>query len=544
MEKSIKLSFSGLTIRKDSIKRVENLIEKKIPILLIVFLSMVSVGFFIYYFQNKLGLSYNDARSHLDIGRRVVEGLKPGLAQLGSVWLPLPHFLMTPTIWIDFMWHSGLSGALQSMASFVATGYLIYLFLKNLRVSLFERLFGVAVFVANINILYLQSTAMTELLLLATMTAGVYFLIHWVNDENIFNLVKSAFFIMTSSLIRYDGWFLLFAATLIISFYAWQKIGIQKARGMIIFFCTLAGLGVVVWIIWNILIFKDPFYFAFGPFSAHAQQSQLEGAGELPTKGNLLLSLKAYSYAVMYNSYTYTAILGVLGGLVLLFDKRIKPYVRFASLALFAPFAFNILALYFGHSVLFLPEVIGITWFNVRYGMMLLPSIAIFSAYLVDRFKGVRWPIIGIFALVTVFAFLNNDAVTIDDAVYGASQKNVTEVSTWLRENTKNKPGFVLISAASHDAIIFSSSLPMKKFIHEGTGAYWDYAVEDPEKWARWIVVRTYDLNDMTFREIQDSEGFKNNYELIDHYPFADIYQLKREYVANVITTPILGKIK
>ena len=300
----------------------------------------------------------------------------------------------------------------------------------------------------------------------------------------------------------------------------------------------------MMWLIWNLLIFKDPFYFAFGPFSAHAQQAQLETAGELPTKGNLLLSFKAYFYAVVYNSYTYTAALGFFGGVMLLLDKRIKPYVRFASLALFAPFAFNVLALYLGHSVLFLPEVIGQTWFNVRYGMMLLPSIAIFSAYLISRLRHLRWPIVGVFALVTLFAFINNDAVTIDDAVYGASQKNVSEVSSWLNDNTKDKPGFILISVASHDAIIFSSGLPMKKYIHEGTGAYWDYAVENPDKWARWIVMRTHDLNDMTFREVHDAQGFINNYDLVDHYPFADIYQLKDEYAEDVITTPILGKLK
>ncbi len=543
MEKSLHISFDCLIIKKDFYRKAIEVVEAKMPVFLIVILSLVSVIFYVYYLQNKLGLSYNDARSHLNIGRRVVEGLKPGLAQLGSVWLPMTHFLMIPTIWIDFMWHSGLSGAIQSMVSFVATGYLIYLFLKNLRVGMFERLFGVLIFVANTNVLYLQSTAMTELLLLATMTLGVYFLIHWVNDENIFNLVKSAFFIMVSTLIRYDGWFLFFSAILVVSFYAWQKIGIQKAKGMIVFFCTLGGWGIFAWLIWNLLIFKDPFYFMFGPFSAHAQQLQLESAGELPTKGNLFYSLEAYFYSVIYNSYTYTTILGILGGLVLFFDKRIKPYVRLAFSTLFAPFAFNVLALYLGHSVLFLPEVIGKTWFNVRYGVMFLPSIAIFSAYLVGRLKNLRWTLIGVFFIVIFFAFVNNDAVTIDDAVYGASQKNVTEVSSWLRENTKDKPGFILISAASHDAIIFSSGLPMKKFIHEGTGAYWDYAIENPDKWARWIVMRTYDLNDMTYKEIRDAQGLKN-YDLVDHYPFADIYQLKDEYIDGVITTPILGKLK
>src|SRR6476469_2537149 len=101
----------------------------------IYILSIVSTSAFIFFYNNGLGLSYNDARSHLDIGRRVVEGLKPGIAQLGSVWLPLPHLLMVPTIWNDFMWHSGLSGALQSMASFVGTGYLVYIYLKELGVG-------------------------------------------------------------------------------------------------------------------------------------------------------------------------------------------------------------------------------------------------------------------------------------------------------------------------------------------------------------------------------------------------------------------------
>jgi len=102
-----------------------------------------------------------------------------------------------------------------------------------------------------------------------------------------------------------------------------------------------------------------------------------------------------------------------------------------------------------------------------------------------------------------------------------------------LKENTADKEGFILISAASHDAIIFSSDLPMGKYIHEGTGKYWEAALEDPDKWARWIVLRTHDMNDWTFREIKDTEGFQN-FELVDHYPFADIYELKDEFIDGV----------
>ncbi|KKQ43533.1 MAG: Glycosyl transferase family 2 [Microgenomates group bacterium GW2011_GWC1_37_8] len=543
MHKLQTISTFEITISKNFLAKVQDFLKEHMDIGVITILTLVALFSFMFYYTNGLGLKYNDARSHLDIGRRVVEGLKPGIAQLGSVWLPLPHVLMIPTIWSDFFWHTGLSGALVSMLSFVATGYLVYLFLKRYNVGILGQIVGVGVMASNINTLYLTSTAMTELLLLATMTAGVYYLIVWAKDEKIINLVKSAFWIMLATITRYDGWFLFAIAALLIGAIVLKKRKIHAIEGNLILFATLAGFGIFLWFLWNLLIFNDPLYFIFGPYSAHAQQAQLKAAGELPTIGNFYLSLKTYLFAMMYNSYTYPAIVGLIGLVVLWFDRKIDYCVRIASIALFAPFVFNILALYLGHSVLFLPEIIGNTWFNVRYGLMMVPTLAIAFGYIVDRSKNYRWVLLGLFFLISFFSFISYDAVTIDDALYGASQKNVSEVSGWLRENTKSKEGYILISAASHDAVIFSSGLPMKKFIHEGTGAYWDYAVEDPDKWASWIVLRTHDVNDLTFREIQDAQGFKN-FELVDHYPFADIYQLKPEYRVSVITKPILGKLK
>jgi hypothetical protein len=101
-----------------------------LQLLLLCVLAFIAISQFVYYYQNGLGLAYNDARSHLDIARRVVEGLKPGAAQLGSVWLPLPHIAMLPTVWNDFFWHSGLAGALPSMLSFVVIGLLIFHYLR------------------------------------------------------------------------------------------------------------------------------------------------------------------------------------------------------------------------------------------------------------------------------------------------------------------------------------------------------------------------------------------------------------------------------
>lgn len=501
-------------------------------------LTIISIASFTFYYQNELGIAYNDARSHLDIGRRVVEGLNTGFAQLGSVWLPLMHLLMAVTIWNDFMWHSGLAGAIQSMIAFVATGLLIYMFLREIKVGMLGRIVGVIIFVANINILYLQSTAMTELMLLGTMTAGAYHLLRWFKTEKIIYLLYSAFFVMLATLVRYDGWFMLFFAATMVGGYMLRKYNYKKAEGIFILFCSLGGFGIFLWLLWNTIIFKDPLYFAFGPYSAHTQQDQLNNAGVLPTKGNWLFSLKMYGYALAYNSGAFTMFLGLIGAIVLWMDKKIPKHIRFATVALIAPLLFNVLALYLGHSVLYIQGISGETWFNVRYGIMLMPSIAIFVAYLVDRFRPLRPTLIGLLALVIFFSFSSRDAVTIDDALVGSSQKNVKEVSGWLRENTANKKGFILISVASHDSIIFSSGLPMKKFIHEGSHKYYLGAIENPDKWARWIVVRSNSNDDSTWRLISDKPGFER-YDLVDHYPFADIYELKAEYVNDLITEPI-----
>ncbi len=538
----------NLSININFLNRFVKRLEKSALAIVIYLLILISVGAFLYYYFNGLGLAYNDARSHLDIGRRVVEGLKPGAAQLGSVWLPLPHILMVPTIWNDFMWHSGLAGAIVSMISFVATGVLVYKFLEKIGVGIFGRIIGVLIFAANINILYLQSTAMTELLLLAVMTAGVYELMLWHKNGNVLNLIKAAFWVMLSTLTRYDGWFLFVFTSGLVVLNVWRKENFKfswrnltKMEGAYILFATLAAFGVFLWLLWNLLIFKDPLYFAFGPYSAHTQQDQLDAAGILSTKGNIVLSVKHYMYALVYNSNLFISVLAFFGAVYLWLDKKVSTGIKLASTALTVPLLFNVIALYFGHSVLFIQGISGNTWFNVRYGVMMVPSIAIFTGFLVDRLKDFRYVLLGLILLVITIQFTSYDAVTIDDARVGSSQKNVSEVSGWLGRNAADKEGYILISAASHDAIIFSSGLPMSKFIHEGTGRYWESATTNPERWARWIIMRSYDDNDQTWRAVSKTPDL-NGYNLIEKYPFADIYELRGEFLPSLNTKPVLGK--
>src|SRR5579864_2456331 len=69
--------------------------------------SLVSLFSFIYYFQHGTLLFYGDAVAHINIARRVFDSQTPGLLQLGTVWLPLPHLLMIPFLWSNSLWQTG-----------------------------------------------------------------------------------------------------------------------------------------------------------------------------------------------------------------------------------------------------------------------------------------------------------------------------------------------------------------------------------------------------------------------------------------------------
>src|SRR3972149_3047217 len=88
-----------------------------------IVLSLISL--FISFKYNII-LAYSDARAHMNIARLVTDNLKPGLAQLGSVWLPLTHVLTMTLVWNDWLWQTGLAGAVFSMIAYILASLYVY----------------------------------------------------------------------------------------------------------------------------------------------------------------------------------------------------------------------------------------------------------------------------------------------------------------------------------------------------------------------------------------------------------------------------------
>src|SRR5260370_5087876 len=261
---------------------------------------LVSLCSFLYYFQKNDLLLYGDAVAHINIARRVFDSQTPGLLQLGTVWLPLPHLLMIPFIFSDAMWRRGAGGSMPSMIAYVLGVIVIFRLVRGwLEADLCKKAgtrpaavvgawAAAFAYGANPNLIYMQATAMTEPLYLALFIWAVVYFAEFVRslrknedaDERQVArspLMRCACCLAGAELTRYDGWFLagvMGAAIVVIVLRRWQNHALRLAAGK---FLASIALAPVLWLAYNGVVYGNALAFANGPYSANAID-QLVGA--------------------------------------------------------------------------------------------------------------------------------------------------------------------------------------------------------------------------------------------------------------------------
>ena len=143
--------------------------------------ALAGIAAAIIYARAGLTLAHFDARAHLVVARRILDSLMPGWQQIGAVWLPLPHLLNMLPVQVDAWYRSGASATAISIASMaVGAGALAALVIGRTG-SVSGAAAGAALMMANPNVLYLQSTPMTEALLFGVTLLAVASTAHWLD---------------------------------------------------------------------------------------------------------------------------------------------------------------------------------------------------------------------------------------------------------------------------------------------------------------------------------------------------------------------------
>ena len=503
-----------LKINKIWFETIRDLLNKYISVKFVaIFSSLLSMGAIVFNLLNDYIVRYGDSESHLNIAKRVTDSITPGFAQLGGIWLPVPHILMLPFVWSDTLWRTGLAGALVSGLAFVVATVFIYkaglLITKNKVASFAASL----VFALNPNALYMQSTPMTEMLLIAFFMLSSYYFIKFLLDKNqLSSLLLAAFFGFCSVLTRYDGWFLvgIEMGVIFLYYFPWRRVSFsprklalylksdegKKMEGYIVIFSTLAFLGVILWLAWDFLILGDPLYFTNSEFSAKSQQDDWRSKGQLPAYHNLPLSLLYYFVTSMSNAGVmifFPALLGVLYYL----SNKLNSQRWLIGLVLGVPFIFNVLTLYIGQSVIFIPHLTPYTFdhtlFNVRYGLMILPLLSLGWGYLfsISKYSG-KFLLIGLFVLQFGLYYVGySQVITWQDGTSGLSSAQRPPAEQWIKQNYDN--GLVLMDDYARTVSVVRSGVAMENMIYIGNKPYWEESLVAPDKHIKWIVMQEND---------------------------------------------------
>lgn len=507
---------------KEMLDTKDSYLARKILLIFITISGIVSLFAFAYCLKNGLILLYADSYFHLNIARRVIDGITPGLVQLGTVWLPIPHITMLPFVWSDLLWRTGIAGSIPSMIAFIFSSYLIFLILKKLTESLFISFFAGLLFVLNPNILYLQSIPMTEIIFILTALSSIYFLILWVKEfHRIYKikwLIFSSIFAFLGSLVRYEGWFLILAEVLVILYvyvFIYRKdrnnVDLKMLEGDSLIFLFPATLGVITWFFYNWVIFGNPLEFLSGKYSAYYQQLSFLEQGKLFTKGNLHSSVESIVWSVIDNSgYVLIVALLIFSCIALpVFLRRfflLRKITRNGQLLilslflLFSPAIFQVYSLYEGNTILYVSEVFPTERiFNVRYGILVFPGVVIALGIIVSLLRGSRFlliPLIGIQLLVFLMGY--QSVSSFDDGKYGMSSANKSsdakecwEYLTMLRKEHE----LVLASSLVNDIYIPNYKIQFKNIIHEGSYKYWQESLSNPAQYATWILMQEDDFD-------------------------------------------------
>lgn len=516
-------------------------IKKHANFLRILLLVLLSVSAWAVFFALGVTTVYNDAMSHLNVARLVVDNMQPGMSQLGSVWLPMSHLLELPFIWNDFLWHSGLAGAVVSMGAFVLGAVGIYKILIYLTESKKAGVIAVLAYCLSLNMLYLQSTALTEPLYVTLFIFTVLFFVKYLKYHSSKALIALGVISAIGILTRYDAWFvaLVLGMAILVNELFVKKQKFQAILGYLMLYAFPVGFAALLWFGWNLLIFGDPLYSFIGPYSARAQQEIIQASSGLITKHNLPMSTWAYLLSVLQNVGSIVAIIGSFGWAFYMASYRqVTSSVKlFTFVACASVIVFNVVALYLGFSILNLPEL---GWnpsgtqagelFNVRYGILALPFAAIGVGMLVARFRAVKIVVPAVVVgllMAQIGITYTSGIITIKDGTVGSSAFVNQDIADAVRRHVK--PGEkVIMSTSSYNAVAFESGLPLRSFVHEGVSSSWNGAISQPEKHGQWIVMAKHDVGEPVHESLvkKQQSAFLERYDLVFTGAYASLYTL------------------
>lgn len=460
-------------------------------------------------------LDYGDAMAHLTIARRILDGPNPGMQQLGTVWLPLPHLLLMPLTQNMLLFRTGIAGAILGTLCLGIASAALFRTMAHLGFGAAGRVVGMAVLLANPSLLYASTTALTEPVLIAAITACIAGLTGWAVSRRrlsggelaVFAGIPAAAGVLT----RYEGWAMVATGSAYVVVVVLRRgDGLRRALVCASAFAAVPTVAIGWWLAYNTAWYGNPIEFLTGPYSAAAFTDRFEEQGQLTTKGNPGLSLKVLGWALVESDGLVVLVLAGLGLLLMTwrwgFDNR--------ALAVWlggTSSAFLLVSLVSGQHIMVNDVSLPTGSYNSRYVLSSVPWAALLCAYLVTfavhagaalRRPARRWwrgvVAVGVAtaALTGVAAqnvWWSHDptermAVFEEGALGQRNFKAVKEVAAWLHDHYDGG-GLLIDESADKLAVAPVIAIDFDDIYDRAAGGLFYEALAAPERHVRWVVM-------------------------------------------------------
>jgi Dolichyl-phosphate-mannose-protein mannosyltransferase len=483
--------------------------QETLPIAMIAVL-LAFVALLLCYSRGYM-LLYGDAVAHLGNARRILDSRNPGLSQLGGVWLPLPHLLMLPFVQKMAWWQDGLAGTWPSLLCYVAGVAGFYRLARRLLVPRWA-IVAASFYALNPNLLYLSTTAMTEPLFLALLVWLTLLTVECVDvlrsgmtQAANRKLILISLLIFAAVFTRYDGWVLGAAIWCVL---AWQvlrdkKLRVQVAPAFAVFtLITIAGP--LLWLAYNQHFFHDPLDFMRGPYSAAAIEKKTSPPGAPHYRGwhNLGWALIFYTRTAQVDAAAwqtgFALMAAALYGLYMTMRRSFDGVHR-AAILLWLPLPFYLYSISYGSVPIFIPQLYPHSYYNSRYGMEMLPGLALFAFVTIaalERVWAKLWPrtvplmnpAVLLLGIANSVAMIYSTPLVLKEGIVNATTRIPFEsaIARQLESYPVGVP--ILMFNSDHIGALQRAGIPLKQTVNEGDRDSWEAALAAPAEKALYVV--------------------------------------------------------
>lgn len=510
--------------------------------LIVVLATALSISCYVWYDRHGLTLAFNDARIREMIARRVLVSRTPGLAQFGTTWLPLSFMVMLPLIWDNTLFRDGIAGSLPSMVAFVIAAVYMYRIARQVTSSRTAGWVAAAVLLTNGSLLYIQATAMSETGSLCAFVVTIYYALRVADTHYALDIVKCAAAAVAGTLIRYENWVIAIALVPVFAYIAWRRRqGYALAEAWTLLYSLLAFAGCAAWVLYNGVIFHDPLLSFFYGSSSNTFVSNIP-ASDYPAEHHPLYAIKLYGVTVGYTVGWVILAMAVAGLIIFMWRQGLKQRTL-PAYVLLVPLAFYLLVLDLGVNIESLPQLGGGQYYNVRFGLLMIPAVAMFVAFLtvlgpVLMRRLLAFAVISAIVVSSVIGMLQTPLV-LREALYGPagapSAQSGQVDADWFSSHYHG--GNVLITYVTSPSMIFylltKYRLPDDSLITDANGPQFQGALAAPQKWVTWIVIDSDVSNGVSeiWTTLHRHTGWRSYFVLRKTFGTTQIYERRASLV-------------